>query len=121
MTSANYGIDFKVSDTSFLLNYFWTHFDTNLPIEWEYYPGSSVSIVLYKASLPVYLLASSIANDGSWIYPGPLPMSFEPGDNYRIYIVDDMEYSCFSQYSYIRPVDACRSEYCYVIKVDACF
>ena len=81
----------------------WTHFDTDLPIEWEYFPGGSLSILLCKDSLPVYLLASSIDNEGSWIYGGPVPMSLAPGNDYSIYILDDMEYSAWSEYFTIAP------------------
>ncbi|MCK5034646.1 MAG: hypothetical protein KAS73_02050, partial [Candidatus Sabulitectum sp.] len=71
----------------------WTHFDTNLSITWEYpaiLAGDNVSIALYDGGTLVETLVVSTVNDGSWIYAGPVPMSWTPGTQYQIKIVDDL-------------------------------
>lgn len=69
----------------------WTHFETNVLIEWEYpaVPAgdSVISIILYEGDFSfVATLASAIPNSGTWTYSGPVPMSWVPGNEYLIYI-----------------------------------
>ncbi|MCK5035511.1 MAG: T9SS type A sorting domain-containing protein, partial [Candidatus Sabulitectum sp.] len=80
----------------------WEHFDTDLPVSWEYpallgsasvfgaLSGDEVRIVLYHDTTLVDTLVASTDNDGSWAYAGPVPISWTPGTNYKIYIEDDL-------------------------------
>jgi len=76
----------------------WTHYDENLPIEWQQFSGTNVSVVLYNGASVVDTLTASTTNDGSWSYAGPVPSSWTAGTQYRIYIEDDLANSAFSDY-----------------------
>ena len=89
----------------------WTHGQMNVSIEWNYpssktsngqvsnkdnsrfaflngQGGETVNILLYQGSNLVAMLAVSISNYGSWIYQGPIPEAWAPGQ-YRVYVEDD--------------------------------
>ena len=75
----------------------WKHFSSNIPISWQYpallglddpLASDSVFIVLYHGAEFVDTLASSIDNDGSWMFTDLVPMSWTPDNNYRVYIED---------------------------------
>ena len=74
----------------------WTHFETDLPVSWEVVYSDYVDILLYKGAVLVETLAESAPNTGSWIFSGPVPMSWDPGDDYMIYIEDDLSHSAWS-------------------------
>ena len=68
----------------------WTHFETNLPISWACVYGNCIDILLYRGADLVDTLAVSAPNIGSWIFSGPVPVSWDPGDDYMIRIEDDL-------------------------------
>ena len=79
----------------------WTHFDTDLPVEWQYptiLSGDSVSIFLYDDETLVDVLTASTPNDGSWLYEELVPMNWTPGTEYRLYIEDDLANYGWSEY-----------------------
>ena len=102
--SDNFSID--VSTSSEIINVIepgattvWTHFESDLPINWEYptllgldgpLSGDSVSILLFDGAVFIDTLVSSTVNDNSYLYTDLVPMSWTPGNTYRVYIEDDL-------------------------------
>jgi len=82
----------------------WTHFDTDLPVEWQYpslletLVGDSVSIILYDDETLIDVLTASTLNDGSWRFEEIVPVDWEPGTEYRLYIEDDLTNYGWSEY-----------------------
>jgi len=90
----------------------WTHFETDLPVAWEYpamlevLQGDTVSITLYDGDELVAVLAESTPNDGSWLYEEAVPMSWHPGGEYRITIEDELGNFGWSEYFEVASVAA---------------
>ncbi len=81
----------------------WTHFETDLPVGWTGVYCDSVSIILYDGAVFIDTLAASAPNTGSWVFSGPVPMSWDPGIEYMIYIEDDLGYFGWSEEFTIAP------------------
>jgi len=75
----------------------WTQYETDLPVSWAGMYCDSVSIVLYDGALLIDTLAASAPNTGSWVFAGPVPLSWDPGIEYMIYIQDDLGYFAWSE------------------------
>jgi len=75
----------------------WTQYETDLPVGWEGVYSDSVSIVLYDGAVLIDTLAASAPNTGSWVFAGPVPLSWDPGIEYMIYIQDDLGYFAWSE------------------------
>ena len=90
----------------------WTHFETDLPVDWEYpavleaLQGDSVSITLYDGDDIVEVLTASTYNDGTWLYEETVPMSWQPGTEYRISIEDNLGNYGWSEYFEVASVAA---------------
>jgi len=76
----------------------WTHYDTNLTINWQNIilsaddgvdSGETISIFLYEQELLIDTLVTWTTNDGYWNYSGPVPVDWAPGAEYKIYVEDD--------------------------------
>ena len=81
----------------------WTHGWENVILAWEYeadmsnLQGDSVSIELFKGtSFVADLTGGNVPNTGQFIYPGPIPASWEPGLDYHVVITDDIDNYGFS-------------------------
>ncbi len=81
----------------------WTQYATNLPVGWAGVYCDSVSIVLYDGAVFIDTLAASAPNTGSWVFSGPVPLSWDPGIEYMIYIQDDLGYSGWSDEFTVAP------------------
>ncbi len=81
----------------------WTHFEMDIPVVWTGVYCDSVSIILYDGAAFIDTLAASAPNTGSWVFTGPVPMSWVPGIEYMIYIEDDLGYSGWSEEFTVAP------------------
>ncbi|MCD6588672.1 MAG: T9SS type A sorting domain-containing protein, partial [Candidatus Fermentibacteraceae bacterium] len=81
----------------------WTQNETGLPVSWADDYGDTVSIILYDGAVLVDTLAASAPNTGSWVFSGPVPVSWVPGTEYMIYIEDDLGYSGWSEEFTVAP------------------
>ena len=67
----------------------WIWYDTDLQMTWSGGDGDLVSINLYRGDALVQELVSPTANNGSYIWDGPVPSSWVPGSNFTIHIEDN--------------------------------
>ena len=81
----------------------WTHYETDLPVGWTGVYCDSISITLYDGAVFIDTLAASAPNTGSWVFSGPVPLSWDPGIEYMIYIQDDLGYSGWSDEFTVAP------------------
>jgi len=81
----------------------WTHYATDLPVGWAGVYCDSVSIVLYDGAVFIDTLAASAPNTGSWVFSGPVPVSWDPGIEYTICIEDDLGYFGWSDEFTVAP------------------
>ncbi len=81
----------------------WTHFDTDLSIGWAGKYSSTVSVAICKGTVLVETLAGYASNTGSYVFEGPVPRSWSPGTDYRIYIEDGAGHSSWSAYFTVAP------------------
>jgi len=100
--------EFMITVTEPTASTVWTHFETDLLIEWEYpaVPAgdSVISIILYEGDfVHVKTLATAIPNSGSWTYQGIVYGDWEPGYEYRIYIDGVVDDFGVSEYFTIEP------------------
>lgn len=89
----------------------WTHFETALPVNWQYpamrgaspLSGDSVCIEIFSGDSLLAALAESIPNTGSWVTTEPVPKSWEPDTDYRIRVTDNLGNFGYSEYFAIEP------------------
>jgi len=81
----------------------WMQNETDLPVSWTGVYSDGVSIVLYDGAVLVDTLAASAPNTGSWVFSGPVPVSWVPGVEYMIYIEDDLGHSGWSDQFTVAP------------------
>jgi hypothetical protein len=76
---------------------------TDLPICWTGVYCDSVSITIHDGVLFIDTLAVSAPNTGSWVFSGPVPMSWGPGIQYMIHVEDGLGYSGWSEEFTVAP------------------
>jgi hypothetical protein len=81
----------------------WMQLGTDMPVCWTGVYCNNVRIVLFDGAELVDTLAESVPNTGSWVFGGPVPMSWDPGSEYMIYIEDDLNYSGWSEEFTVAP------------------
>ena len=86
-------IDVNLPDSSTV----WMHTSSFQTIRWDTtgIQSHDMNISIYKDTVLVETLVTGTGNDGEWIYAGPVPETWTPGEDYYINITDN-----YSDYGY---------------------